>query len=186
MAGQPDANNTQVIARLRALLAAVLRQNRRPTFGDTSHIVREVDASSPAPKTQLALMFDQPEPTSKSVEDTPPSPRHTEPTPVHGADTPVAVPTRSPEPSVGVAYPVVIDWWTIGFWVSVVLLVVMRFYRIDSIQSEMYGDIEIVQTYVKNVIDGNWPWYFNLSSGPLYHYLIAPVLIWLGTGYDQI
>ncbi|MFN5060135.1 MAG: ArnT family glycosyltransferase [Chloroflexota bacterium] len=186
MAGQPDANNTQVIARLRALLAGVLRRNRRPTFGDTSHIVREVDASAPVPKTQLAMMFDQPETTSNPVVDTPTTPKHTESTPVPVADTPATVPTRSSVPNVGLAYPVVIDWWTIGFWVSVVLLVVMRFYRIDSIQSEMYGDIEIVQTYVKNVIKGNWPWYFNLSSGPLYHYLIAPVLIWLGTGYDQI
>jgi len=174
MAGQPDANRTQGTARLRALFARLLRRHRRPTFGDTTHIVRDAEAPSSVPKTQLALVFDQPS-------------QMTDPA---GDVYPAIATNVTPAPQVvrgwGLAYPLILDWWTVGLWVSIVLLLVMRFFRIDSIQSEMYGDIEIVQTYVKNVIDGNWPWYFNLSSGPLYHYLIAPVLIWLGTGYDQI
>lgn len=180
MAGQPDANHTQVIVRLRALFVRLLRRQIRPTFGDTSPILREKEAPPAVPKTQLALMFDQPEPRLHQAV--------VSPAPVNDADTQPRAATPAPPQirGIGLAHPVVIDWWTIGFWVSVVLLLVMRFYRIDSIQSEMYGDIEIVQTYVKNVMNGNWPWYFNLSSGPLYHYLIAPVLIWLGTGYDQI
>ncbi|MFZ9857882.1 MAG: ArnT family glycosyltransferase [Roseiflexaceae bacterium] len=179
MAGQSDANHPQVPARLRAFLGGMLRRNRRPTFGDTSHIMRDVVAPPPVPKTQLALAFDSPDPTSNAIESA-----QTQTT--SAVSTVDVVHPSAVERRVGLAYPVVIDWWTIGFWISIALLLVMRFFRIDSIQSEMYGDIEIVQTYVRNVIAGNWPWYFNLSSGPLYHYLIAPVLIWLGTGYDQI
>jgi hypothetical protein len=175
MAGQPDANHTQGMARLRAFFAGLFRRQRRPTFGDTSPIMRERDASPPVPKTQLALAFDHPQP----------EPSATATVVVEVASPAPSIPSRVSR-GVSIVYPTVIDWWTIGFWVSVVLLLVMRFFRIDSIQSEMYGDIEIVQTYVRNVINGNWPWYFNLSSGPLYHYLIAPVLILMGTGYDQI
>lgn len=187
MAGQPDANQgvAKALAQLRVVLVALLRRRRRPAFGDTSFVTREVEQAPPIPKTQLALNFVQPE--EDPVDEAPsvivalPSvpPRvqtHTVPT--------VVVPNRVN--GLGLSYPIVIDWWTVGFWVSIVLLLVLRFYRIDSIQSEMYGDIEIVQTYVRNVLNGGWPWYFNLSSGPLYHYLIAPVLMWLGTGYDQI
>jgi hypothetical protein len=66
------------------------------------------------------------------------------------------------------------------------MTVVLRFYRIDTLQGEMYGDIEIVQTYTKNVLSGQWPWYFSLSSGPLYHYMIAPLIYYIGNGFDQI
>ncbi len=173
MAGQPDANHdTRLIARLRSLVRSLMRTRRRPTFGDTSLIQRDSDPKPTVPKTQLALTLDQPMHEPAVVADPVP--------------TPLATNLAHVTTRLGLAYPVVIDWWTVGFWLSVVLALVMRFFRIDSIQSEMYGDIEIVQTYVINVIDGNWPWYFNLSSGPLYHYLIAPILMWLGTGYDQI
>ncbi|MFM7679789.1 MAG: ArnT family glycosyltransferase, partial [Roseiflexaceae bacterium] len=84
------------------------------------------------------------------------------------------------------SHTVTLDIWTWLFWLAALLTLVLRFYRFDSLQSEMYGDIEIVQTYTKSVLRGEWPWYFSLSSGPLYHYMIAPLINAIGTGYDQI
>jgi hypothetical protein len=58
------------------------------------------------------------------------------------------------------------DTWTWMFWAALLMTVIIRFYRIDTLQGEMYGDIEIVQTYTKSVLRGDLPWYFSLSSGP--------------------
>lgn len=79
-----------------------------------------------------------------------------------------------------------IDGWTLVALLGAVLSVGLRLYRLDSLQAEMYGDIEIVQTYVRGVLAGTWPWYYALSSGPLYHYVIAPLIWLMGDGYDQI
>jgi hypothetical protein len=80
----------------------------------------------------------------------------------------------------------VVDGLTWALGVVLLVIVGIRFWAYDSLQAELYGDIEIVQTYVRSVLDGSMPWYFNLSSGPLYHYLIAPILYAFGDGYDQI
>ena len=78
------------------------------------------------------------------------------------------------------------DGWTVVLVVGALLSLWMRFDRLTMLQAEMYGDIEIVQTYVRSVLAGMWPWGYVLSSGPLYHYLIAPWLWWFGDSYDQI
>ncbi len=200
MTGPSNAKLHQLLARLRTLVMNVVRRHRRPTFGDTSLIIHDVEPVQQLPKSQLVMALEEPHLVSPHVttsEDAPstdplpavpvaPSiptvPSESVPTP-RGASLNRVVSTFS---GLRLSIPLVLDWWVIGFWLSILLVLLLRFYRIDSIQSEMYGDIEIVQTYVKNVIEGKWPWYFNLSSGPLYHYLIAPVLLWLGTGYDQI
>lgn len=197
MTGPSNANLHQLLARVRTLVLSLVRRHRRPTFGDTSLIVNDAEPVQPVPRSQLAMPLDEPNP----------APHHPTTSVVVPSATPL--PPASPTPAIPsesastlrsatmnrvassfsglrLSIPLVLDWWVVGFWLSIVLLLLLRFYRIDSIQSEMYGDIEIVQTYVINVINGQWPWYFNLSSGPLYHYLIAPVLMWLGTGYDQI
>ena len=79
-----------------------------------------------------------------------------------------------------------VDAWTVVLAVGVLLSFWFRIDRLAVLQAEMYGDIEIVQTYVGNVLSGMWPWEYMLSSGPLYHYLIAPWLWWFGDSYDQI
>jgi hypothetical protein len=58
-----------------------------------------------------------------------------------------------------------------------------RLYRLDDVPGEWYGDISIVQRYVAYILAGDWPFYYALSAGPLYHYFITPVIALLGHGY---
>lgn len=114
------------------------------------------------------------------------------------SDTPDDMPMEDAPPESGmVRAEVAADWlsrrWQVRFDVWAVLLVVavgmsvwLRVDRLSVLQAEMYGDIEIVQTYVRDVLAGTWPWVYMLSSGPMYHYLIAPWLWWFGDSYDQI
>jgi hypothetical protein len=61
--------------------------------------------------------------------------------------------------------------------------VALRVISLRSLQAEFYGDIAIVREYVDLVLAGAWPFHFTLSSGPLYHYLVVPVVALLGPGY---
>lgn len=116
--------------------------------------------------------------------------------PVHEADAHVSTaptPARMNEPSVSATtewlerrWHVRFDGWAVLLVVGAALSLWLRFDRLTVLQAEMYGDIEIVQTYVRNVLAGMWPWEYMLSSGPIYHYLIAPWLWWFGDSYDQI
>jgi len=65
----------------------------------------------------------------------------------------------------------------------VVVVLVVRFWKLDTLQSEVYGDISIVYEYIHDIVIGHWPSYFSLSSGPLYHYLIMPVVWIAGMNY---
>jgi 4-amino-4-deoxy-L-arabinose transferase-like glycosyltransferase len=70
--------------------------------------------------------------------------------------------------------------------VTVVVVVVLRLWNLDRVPGELYGDIAIVYEYVVDILAGRWPAYFVLSAGPLYHYVIAP-LIWLvGLSYFSL
>lgn len=71
------------------------------------------------------------------------------------------------------------------FFLIVVLLICLGvgLYRILEIPGEWYGDISIVHEYVQDILDGGLPWYYSLSAGPLYHYLIAPWIALFGHNY---
>lgn len=77
-------------------------------------------------------------------------------------------------------------WLTTAFWLTLIFVVVVRLWRLDSLQSEMYGDISTVYQYVLDVKNGVWPFYFALSAGPLYHYLIMPVIWIAGLSYHGL
>ncbi len=62
----------------------------------------------------------------------------------------------------------------------------LRLFKLDALQTEVYGDINIVHEYLFAIRDGEWPFEFILSSGPLYHYLIYPLVSLLGQGYSSI
>ncbi len=62
----------------------------------------------------------------------------------------------------------------------------LRFFKLDTLQSEVYGDINIVFEYLQDIRAGLLPFNFILSSGPLYHYLIAPVIALTGLSYDGL
>lgn len=72
----------------------------------------------------------------------------------------------------------------IFFLITILLLAaVIRFYRLDEIPGEIYGDIVIVFNYVGRILGGLWPFDFVLSPGPLYYYAIVPIVILLGQSY---
>jgi 4-amino-4-deoxy-L-arabinose transferase-like glycosyltransferase len=74
-------------------------------------------------------------------------------------------------------------WISTAFWLTTIAILAVRLWKLDTLQSEMYGDITIVYEYVRDVSNGTWPFYFSLSVGPLYHYLIMPVVWIAGMSY---
>ena len=195
MAGTPPASEKGLleimVQSLQNAVRAWLHQRRRPRFGDVS-APQDLSPSSTADDAQM--MFDlagntvTPPPTSPTAQ---PAPTPVSPTRKATFPTvklpPQLTSLRLPTDVLSSwSHTVTLDIWTWLFWLAALLTLVLRFYRFDSLQSEMYGDIEIVQTYTKSVLRGEWPWYFSLSSGPLYHYMIAPLINAIGTGYDQI
>lgn len=161
-------------------------RRRRPQFGDK--LAQVAPQQSPVvDENQIAFSLEDNGPTVII-----PSPATPKPTPTKPLNTArqaiakVAI-LRLPQwswPDTSATFT--FDIWTWLFWAALFMTVILRFYRIDTLQGEMYGDIEIVQTYTKSVLRGEWPWYFSLSSGPLYHYMIAPLIYYIGTGFDQI
>ncbi len=60
---------------------------------------------------------------------------------------------------------------------------ILRFYRIDQVPGEWYGDISIVHEYVSRVLEGKWPLYFEGGVGPFYHYVISPIIYLTGASF---
>ena len=84
------------------------------------------------------------------------------------------------------------DPWKLPVWQASFLLLFalmigvvlfLRLFKLDTLQSEIYGDIMLVRNYVQGVLAGRWPTRFDLSNGPLYHYLIAPIALVVGLDY---
>ena len=84
------------------------------------------------------------------------------------------------------------DPWKMSAWQASFLLLFalmaaiilfLRLYKLDTLGSEIYGDIIIVRNYMQGVLAGRWPVRFDLSAGPLYHYLIAPIIAVVGLDY---
>ncbi len=84
------------------------------------------------------------------------------------------------------------DPWQLPAWQAVFFLLLgatiglilfLRLFKLEWLQSEIYGDIMIVRNYVAGVLAGRWPTRFDLSAGPLYHYLIAPIVALVGLDY---
>ena len=69
------------------------------------------------------------------------------------------------------------------FVAAVGIILFLRLFKLEWLQSEIYGDIMIVRNYVAGVLAGRWPTRFDLSAGPLYHYLIAPIVALVGLDY---
>ncbi len=71
----------------------------------------------------------------------------------------------------------------LGVLGAVATAVLLRLAGLRSLQAEIYGDIAIVRKYLDFIRQGEWPCHFELSSGPLYHYLVMPVIAVAGPGY---
>lgn len=57
-------------------------------------------------------------------------------------------------------------------------------YRLYQLPGEWYGDISIEHRAVMAILSGHWPWQFNLSAGPAYHYIVAAFAYFLGASYN--
>jgi hypothetical protein len=74
-------------------------------------------------------------------------------------------------------------WSVVAVLAAFGIPLALRAYRLEGFQAEVYGDINIVFEYMRDVLKGAWPFSFILSSGPLYHYLITPVVAVAGLSY---
>lgn len=102
------------------------------------------------------------------------------PTEIQPADAANA--TGRPAPSLWALPPRQARFW-VAASLTVVVILALRLYQLDTLQSELYGDITVVYEYVQNILNGGWPAYFDLSSGPLYHYLIIPIALLTHSNY---
>ncbi|MBX3003310.1 MAG: glycosyltransferase family 39 protein [Anaerolineales bacterium] len=71
----------------------------------------------------------------------------------------------------------------LAFGLMLFAIVAVRFWNLDGLQSEVFGDISTATIYVRDVLSGTWPFYIPLSTGPLFHYLAAPAALLLGLNY---
>lgn len=72
-------------------------------------------------------------------------------------------------------------WADIAYCLVVALAA--RLYKLDTLPAEWYSDITAVQLKVSQILAGEWPYRFYSAQGPLYHYLIAPLVYVLGPTY---
>lgn len=73
--------------------------------------------------------------------------------------------------------------YPVALLLTVATAVILRLAGLRPLQAEIYGDIIIVREYLDLIRAGEWPVHFGLSAGPLYHYLIMPVVAVAGPGY---
>lgn len=74
------------------------------------------------------------------------------------------------------------------FWKNKLVVVIFIYlgialWRLDTLPGEWYGDISNVHEYVMQIQRGERPFYFFQSAGPVYHYLITPIVSVLGQDY---
>ncbi len=73
-----------------------------------------------------------------------------------------------------------------AFAATVAVVLGLRFYRLDTLQAEIFGDINIVWEYLDWILTGLWPTHFVMSAGPIYPYLITPLIALTGPSYFGI
>jgi 4-amino-4-deoxy-L-arabinose transferase-like glycosyltransferase len=100
-----------------------------------------------------------------------------------------AAPTPQPLPSrLIIANPLSAgwSWFQLAALATAAIVVFLRLYSLDQLQDEIYGDIALIFDYIGEISARTWPTHFTLSSGPLYHYLIMPVIALTGPTYFGI
>jgi hypothetical protein len=79
------------------------------------------------------------------------------------------------------------DRWLRGVGIAgAIAAVLFRLVRLATLPGEMYGDITIVYEVVADAKRGGWPTYFVLSTGPLYDYLIVPIVWLIGLDFQGL
>ncbi len=71
-------------------------------------------------------------------------------------------------------------------WLIITIIFVgifLRFYRLDEIPAEIWGDIVVGMDFMTSVLRGEWPFYFILGNGPLYFYVASFSSLLLGFNF---
>lgn len=63
------------------------------------------------------------------------------------------------------------------------IYLLLAFYKIDDVPGAWFGDISNEHEYVLSILKGRWPMDFLQSTGPLYHYIVAPFALVGGANY---
>lgn len=77
----------------------------------------------------------------------------------------------------------VADGFVIYLLLALIVVGALRLIALDGIPAEVYGDILILFDYLVRIFAGQWPSNFVLSAGPLYQYLITPIIWLTGLSY---
>jgi 4-amino-4-deoxy-L-arabinose transferase-like glycosyltransferase len=77
-------------------------------------------------------------------------------------------------------------WFRVAALVAGALILFLRLVDLDQLQNEFYGDIALLYEYLVAIRAGHWPTYFTLSTGPLYHYLVTPIVGLTGLNFYGI
>lgn len=56
----------------------------------------------------------------------------------------------------------------------------LQLYQLNNLPGEFYGDIGIIYDFVSGVLHGQFPYRYVLSNGPLYGYVISPLISLFG------
>lgn len=79
--------------------------------------------------------------------------------------------------------PIRRTWFLKLALLAAVLVIGVRLFKLNTIQTDLYGDIQIVYQYVDGILSGSWPFQFVLGVGPIYHYVILPIIMLTGLNY---
>ncbi len=99
---------------------------------------------------------------------------------------PAAPRARLQLPSLAGGRHISTSWFQLAALATIATVIFLRLYNLDQLQNEIYGDIALIFDYIAEIQAGTWPTHFTLSSGPLYHYLIMPVILITGPTYFGI
>lgn len=76
------------------------------------------------------------------------------------------------------------NYLTLVLLLSIVAIyLIFCLYQLNDIPGEWFGDISIVNNYVINILNGTYPFEVVTSAGPLYFYLISPLIYLFGISY---
>lgn len=112
-------------------------------------------------------------------------PRAQSPGPIAAPNTPGAPPAAASVPvDTAAALPRPAyrpPWFRVALAVlAIVTALAFRLVALDDLPGEVFGDIAIIYESVDPVLKGKWPTTFEQSNGPLYGYVIAPIIAVVG------
>ncbi len=72
----------------------------------------------------------------------------------------------------------------IGLLLPVIVFLVISSIKIFELPGSWYGDISEEHEYLTRILSGEFPYTFVVGAGPVYHYLITPIVAILGQSYE--